>query len=64
VNAAAMALTAQYPNGVPQKAVYDEIDRVGPTIGLTPEQMAQAKQSFGPDPVTKGSSDDLFKTVL
>lgn len=52
VNAAAMALTAQYPNGVPQKAVYDEIDRVGPTYGLTQQEMAQAKASFGPDPVT------------
>jgi hypothetical protein len=51
VNAAAMALTAQYPKGVPQQAVNDELDRVGPTMGLTPQQIAQAKASFGPDPV-------------
>jgi hypothetical protein len=51
MNAAAMALSAQYPDGVPQQAVNDEIDRVGPVYGLTAQQMAQAKSSFGADPV-------------
>lgn len=51
VNAAAMALTAQYPNGVPKAAVDAEIDRVGAAYGLSSQQIAQTKSSFGPDPV-------------
>jgi hypothetical protein len=51
LNAAAMALTAQYPTGVPQDVINAEIDRVGPSFGISPQQIAQAKASFGPDPV-------------
>ncbi len=51
LNAAAMALTAQYPNGVPQDALNAEIDRVGPTVGLSPEDIARAKAGFSTDPV-------------
>lgn len=50
LNAAAMGLVAQYPNGVPKQAALDELARVGPTMGLSPQQIAQAEASFGDDP--------------
>ena len=48
---AGVALTAQYPNGVPQDVARAEVDRVGPMAGLSPAQIAQVKSQFGPDPV-------------
>jgi hypothetical protein len=51
MNAAMIALTAQYPNGVPPDVWNAEIDRVGPTFGVSPEDIAQAHASVSPDPV-------------
>ncbi|MES2340029.1 MAG: hypothetical protein V4537_18195 [Pseudomonadota bacterium] len=47
---AAMALAAQYPNGVPQAAVNAEIDTQAAKLGLSPADVAQAKGQFGADP--------------
>jgi hypothetical protein len=50
VSGAITGLIGQYPNGVPQEAINAEIDRVAPTVGWTPEQVAQAKGQFSGDP--------------
>ena len=52
---AAMALWSQHNGVVPQDAVNQEIDQQLPRLGFTPEQIAQAKTQFGPDPVANGN---------
>jgi hypothetical protein len=47
---AAMGLASQYPTGVPQDAVNKEIDTQAAKLGLSPEDVAQAKAQFGADP--------------
>lgn len=62
LNAAAMALTAQYPNGVPQDAVNKEIDRVAPTYGISPQEATTLKSQFPGDPV--GNSRMLIRNGI
>ena len=53
---AAMALASQYPNGVPQSAVNQEIDTQAQKLGMSPTDVAQAKAQFGPDPAANSAT--------